>query len=57
MVKDHFHIVLPQGYKQVLKIAAATAATSVSGLIKQAVDDYLTQRSCNDGSKTNDESS
>ena len=67
MIKDHFHILLPKGYKKVLKIAAAKAAISISGLIQQAIDNHLweqssptqgsetPQRSSKDGSKTNDE--
>ena len=59
--RDHFHIVLPKGYKQALKITAAKAAISISGLIQQAIDNHLLQavlppRSSKDGSKTNDES-
>ena len=56
MNTDHFHIVLPEGYKQVLKIAAAKAAISLSGLVQQAIDDFLIQRSSKDGSKTNGKS-
>ena len=67
MIKDHFHILLPKGYKKVLKIAAAKAAISISDLFKQAIDNHLweqnsptqeskaLQRSSKDGSKTNDE--
>jgi hypothetical protein len=53
--KEHFHIVLPKGYKQVLKIAAARAAISISGLIQQAVDNHLRKRSSKNGSEKNDE--
>jgi len=57
MKKDHLHLVLPKGYKQVLKIVAARAAISMSGLVQQAIDKFLTtKRSSKDGSKTNDES-
>jgi hypothetical protein len=56
MIKDHFHIVLPKGYKQVLKIAAARAAISISDLVKLALDNHLIQRSSKDGSKKDDES-
>lgn len=61
MIKEHFHIVLPQGYKKVLKIAAAKAAISISDLVQLALDNHLThrallERSSKDGSKTNDES-
>ena len=52
--KEHFHIVLPEGYKQVLKITAAKAAISISGLVQQAIDDFLTERSSKDGSKAYD---
>ena len=60
MSKEHFHIVLPEGYKQVLKITAAKAAISISGLVQQAIDNFLTQgskapqRSSKDGNKAND---
>jgi hypothetical protein len=54
--KEHFHILLPEGYKKVLKIAAARAAISISDLVQLALDNHLTQRSNTDGSKTNDES-
>jgi hypothetical protein len=55
MVKDRLHILLPRGYKRALKITAAKAAISMSGLIQQAIDEYFIKRSSKDGSKTNDE--
>ena len=60
--KEHFHILLPRGYKKALKIAAAKAAISISDLVQLALDNHLweqsslTKRSSKDGSKTNDES-
>jgi len=51
MNKDHFHIILPEGYKQALKILAVRKAVSMSGLIQQAIDEYLTKRSSRNGSE------
>jgi hypothetical protein len=56
MIKEHFHIILPEGYKQVLKIVAAKASISISSLVQQAIDHYLTQRRETHGSKTITES-
>jgi len=62
MIMEHFHIVLPKGYKQVLKIAAAKAAISMSELVRLALDNHLTQgslapqRSSKNGSKAYDKS-
>ena len=66
--KEHFHILLPEGYKRVLKITAAKAALSISDLVKLALDNHLRelssptqgsetpQRSSEDGSKAYDKS-
>ena len=51
---EHFHLILPKGYKKVLKIAAAEAAISMSELVRLVLDNHLIQRSNEDGSKTNE---
>ena len=50
--KEHFHILLPEGYKEFLKVAAARQAISLSDLIKQVIDESFFRKGDFNGRKT-----